>query len=71
MNRQTRLSVAVGLLTLALGALFAVTLEVQQAMGTGASTWLPYVAESPAVARWRGVSLASARTTRRGGHDAF
>jgi hypothetical protein len=49
MNRQTRLSVAVGLLTLALGALFAVTLEAQQAAETGASTWLPYVAESPAV----------------------
>ncbi|MUV56337.1 hypothetical protein [Halogeometricum sp. CBA1124] len=48
-----------GLLTLALGALFAVTLEAQRAARTGASAWLPAVAESPA------------RTTRRGGHDAF
>jgi hypothetical protein len=49
MNRQTLLSVAVGLVSLALGALLAVTLEAERAARTGASTWLPSVAASPAL----------------------
>ena len=49
MNYRTTLSLAVGFLTLSLGALFAVVLEADHVANTGDATWLPYVAESPAL----------------------
>jgi len=49
MNYRTTLSVAVGIFTFILGALFAVVLEAEHAANTGDPTWLPYVADSPAV----------------------
>lgn len=50
MRQTTRLAAAVGLLTLLLGLLFAVTLEAQRA-ASGSATWLPYVGESPILTR--------------------
>jgi len=49
MNYRTTLSVAVGFLTLLLGALFAVVLEADHVATTGDPTWLPYVADTPAL----------------------
>ena len=49
MDYRTTLSVAVGVFTFLLGALFAVVLEAEHAANTGDPTWLPYVADSPAV----------------------
>jgi|GEM_PF-3298025 len=49
MNYRTTLSVAVGVLTLVLGSLFAVVLEAERVANTGDPTWLPYVADSPAL----------------------
>ena len=46
MRRNNRLSTIVGVLTLLLGLLFAVTLEAQRTAGRGSATWLPSVGDS-------------------------